>query len=283
DGTVQLAYTEPHEGYHGFLAPSGGSLSQTEALAMPLADATLMVGADGALRLLAYDGAFGISLWTHTATESQRGAALPPGGWFTFSNSAAMDDRGCAWEAGFEGADAILLRYQQDWSSHRLWRRPGGRCGIALALDAGGRPHVVGWAALDRGGFALQWSEDGSAPESIATSDRIAEQIVHLGVTRAPDGSGQPHPLFERARGGERGGQAGVELAYATRTGAAWTTTAIDGVPPAMTCGTPMPQATCAWDQRTLWPLAVVTSGTGDVRLIYRVERTAGTLRAMCS
>jgi hypothetical protein len=148
----------------------------------------------------------------------------------------------------------------------------------ALALAPSGQPHLVAWVPDQKAGLMLAWSVGTSSPEPIGPRHVNGMVPPRLGVTGV--GGGQPHVLFVDPGDGARP----VRLTYATRTSAGWAVEVVGEDRHDSSCAPQPPPASdaCTHVDVVHTPIAVLTSGNGDVRLLYSRHEVVQEFGAKC-
>jgi hypothetical protein len=258
-------------GFTGHFARREGAGFVEETLPVALARGALgYAGADPIV--LAYTGAV-----TMSAVYREAGAFVSrdPLAGVTGERWIDFDDGGCVHLVRNDGVGEPLvysLLSGDGWESRPLGAHISAMEG-ALALSAGGTPHVVYWEAPD-GAWRLRWRRGTDAIEDVGDSS-AAE--VDLAYATAFAVLGEiPHVSFKR----------GAELAYRVRDGIGWSAIeierdAIEGCDPR----TPPTIAgmTCAYARTTHEPIEIVTSASGKVRVIYAANVETASLVSFCS
>jgi hypothetical protein len=138
---------------------------------------------------------------------------------------------------------------------------------VALAPD--GRAHVVGWADQDSTHAALMWRAPPDPPEVVGAVQLRAgppspEPFGDLAL--AVTAGEQPHVLYVQSG----------QLIYATRAGGVWSRTVVaDEMHPPIGCSGLAPIADCDEVDLRYLPIAVLTTGGGEIRLLYSRYRQA--------
>ena len=208
------------------------------------------------------DGAYGHHLRTFDGTAWSELDRIPTTQ-AVFAGALVRDDAGCIHTAHWPGtargpgaSPTLHLTRSPDgrWSAHRAGSGSAPNLGAAMALDSSGVAH-------------LAWNErvDGEAMPAWASSATATVEWISMPA-------GTPIEVAVVAGGGDEivhvvTGGGGVH--HAVRRGAAWTiaTLAVDAEE--SDCGGAVEDATCRTHTLVHAPLAIVTSGSGEVRLLW--------------
>ena len=225
------------------------------------------------------EGAHVISTWTldgewtqHAGLEGSvlaRGLVRSPSG----SALAAYVDEGELSYGTFDGQNWVLLPQGGDFLHANI--------GVSRV----GQAHIVGWS--DAAGWQLVWDRPGMlGGQTIVDygSNSLAEDQVAIAILGGDQDAplGQPHLLHALA---EPEPDDGIRLAYSVRIGPdSWTTEAFADEEVTNGCNLPPPDADsqCNYDTVELHPLGVVTSESGEVRLLWSRIHRLWTLGGEC-
>lgn len=281
----EVAFSIAEGGYFGYFARRVGVDSwSTEATPFPLARVALAHEPAGDAPLaLAYDGAFGTSLWRREAGQwksiaplpgkniaSARGFARAPMGPL---HAAVVADDGAVRHAIHDGA----------WQSTAI----GGDApaSAAVALDPAGDPHLTFWSSKNLT-WELYYAAPPEPPELVFPLGSNVLELQQHGIAVVPgDGNpldAAPYVLAARQLAG------GLhELVLAHRISQQkWIVEVViaeDDKDAKLCDGEPEgPGDTCDYDYVRYRPLAVVASAGGDVRFFYLQHHHVGTLVAQC-
>lgn len=269
------------KGYYGARAASGAW--SVGALSPAVATGGLAVEPAGAMNALVYDGAAsGGQLWRLSGTW-QYSAAVSPSlvgqskGMCGWDGAFAIDRGGCLHTvfASLSSDLYYLRRKGTSWTSQTLSSTLGGKALLALAPS--GVPHVFWWASQGSAGWFLYRATMPGKTETVVSlgSNTLGgeNQAFSVTVTGSPSDAGTPHLLYVRRSPANK-----AQLAYGTRASTgAWSFAALetDG---ANSCTGPCTVgATCQYDYSIYRPMAAVSSGSGDVLLLYNQQRYFGT------
>jgi hypothetical protein len=207
--------------------------------------------------------------WQTTETVWAHG---PP-----YNHGTAADDSGC-----------FFLAALDENTNVRLGRRSGGTwtTGVAfpsgqealqphIALSPGGRLHMalnLGYPTMTTG---PSWVAPPLPPETLPSTTAINTlrgERLQIGVT--DDGTlGRAHILFTSFD----------TLRYATRPAAGGWSDILIAANQLQPCPNPTPNATCTSDNVYFIPATVLTSGSGDVRLLYLRDEVIAESMAQCT
>jgi hypothetical protein len=292
----QVAFSVAEGGYQGFHARLGtdGRWDVT-ATPFPIATVAAALTPAGAPVLLAYDGTFGVALWTLGAAGDWLSQAVPGEMLASASgmqrgrdgvvHAALRDSGGMVHHARLAGAPDAA------WQLAPLGERTDARTVLALSPGPGEVPHLAWWRSDSAAGdWLLRWSQGDTDIETVSRLGSAGLELesqrhaLAVGPANAENPGGQPHVLFARRRQDDPGV---TELVHATRTAAdTWTSALVDDseVPDAASCAyePTAPGETCDVRADALWPIAVVAGAAGDVRLIYVEQHLDYTLTATC-
>jgi hypothetical protein len=282
-----IAYSVAENGFHGFYArrDDQGAWSAEET-PFPIATVAIEAAQDGTPFVLAYNGAFGASLWNLTNGQWVGGTQIP-GQAITWAAGMGRDSAGVLHAAGKNSTDDVLYaRYENGWTLTQIGAKTSAR--VPLALSDSGAPHMAFWAS-NMSGWHLHWAAPPAAPEvatPLGSSLLDVQHQRHAIAVTAADGqnpAGRPHLLFDRPVPNASPRQ---ELAYATRQGAgAWNVFPLDqDKAQASYCNNSPggPGEACDFDFEETWPIAVVASRSGDVRFLYVKHQRQGTYVSTC-
>lgn len=272
-------------GYYSFygVRSSSGTWTMTQA-PMTMATGGLIRDAQGNIVALTYAGSAGGGLLhTYNGTTFNQTATVSP-------SLAGYTSAICGWSHGFvgdQGGCMHMLMSDLSGGMAYLKRSSGGNfsaqslsgntaaMGGSVALSPTGTAHLAYWASAGSSWNVYWQMPPGSATLVAALgSNMLSDKALPLAVTDL-SGAGTPHLLFKRISSSSPGT---LELVYARQTGStfSFTTLQADQSNPcastACTVG-----ATCHFDYTTYQPLAVVASGSGDVRLLFAAKRHYGT------
>lgn len=281
----EIAFSIAEGGYFGYFARRVGvDAWSTEPTPFALARVGLAhaPSADTPLAL-AYDGAFGTSLWHREAGEwtsiaplpgkniaSARGFARDPMGPL---HAAVVTDDGAARHAIHDGA----------WQSTAI----GGDApaSATVALDPTGDPHLTFWSSKN-----LTWELFYAAPPEPAElvfplGSNVLEIQQHAIAVVPGDGNPLDATPYVLAARQLPGGLHEIVLAHRVSQ-KKWEVEVViaeDDKDAKLCDGEPEgPGATCDYDYVRYRPLAAVASAGGDVRFFYLQHHHVGTLVAEC-
>jgi hypothetical protein len=274
-----IVYSIAEGGFRGMYARRGAAgVWSVAATGFDLATGGFVFVRDTAT-VLAYDGAYHTDVYTLGAPGWGRGERLPTDQIISGLN-VRTDQGGCLHTLGEPGsgmtaAGTTYLERDAAWTGTAVGS--GVEVGpSALALAPSGEPHVV-WTETSSGAIALRWSRGLTHSELVYTS-AVGGFVARLGVV-TQGGVEVPHVLFAAPLA-----DGTTELRHATRAADGTWSVAVLKTGRLRGCDTPATDgATCLVDGIQLVPVAVVTSGSGDVRLFWASVHEYGTLTGTCS
>lgn len=279
-----IAYgTEGDDGaFHGHVAVRADSqpaVWSDESTPFALKTVALATSADGAVHALVFDGAQTVShvarIGSNWSAPDLLAASGEGGG-----DRLQVDDAGCVRGAFTDSAahEELATLDGDAWTIGALDGAMSRGGSPTLALAASGQPHLVAWVPDPTGSLMLAWSGSSGASEAVGPHQVAGAIPPRLGVTG--EGAGQPHVLFVDPGDGARP----ARLEYATRTSDEWTVEVVEEDQHDSTCGTlPVSSTdTCTSVDVVHAPIAVLTSGSGDVRLLYSRHESVQEFGAQC-
>lgn len=284
DGRARLLLWDNLGGFHGYYATRGAGAWNIETLPFPVAAGTLAVDPHGQIRVLAYDGD-GPGAFTLFARNEHGWAELQrlPAAVIGAMRSLRSDAEGCLHAAAVVDDRAAYARWDGRWGFAVLSDEHSSI--PALALSSEGRPHLAHWDS------SLHWTAPPGLSETVPPEQpSVGSSLIALGVTQEATHE-QPHLLLNRSFSVDEGivRRFGTELAYATRHfDGTWSVQAIERGRLSMSideiCGEPpyLGGPPCVDHYESFEPVAVVTSGNGDVRLLFVRNEVEETYRTRC-
>lgn len=276
-----VLYSVAVGGYHGFYAERAGVDAWTsEATPMEIATGSLEhdVDADEAIAMVD-DGAFGATLWRRAG-----------GVWAKQSGLAGMNhtrapqlvrDAGGKLHLGHVDGDnnALYELFDGTWTKKQLDKQADIH--VRLALDPAAKPRLTYWSSKELT-WKLYFTAPPAAPETITPLGSNVLERPHTALALA---GLDATPWVLAARKQADGQHHDVVLFH--RTGPAmWAEEVVvaEDPPADKTCdGDPGgPGETCPYDYVRHYPLALFTTGAGEVRALYNALRYKGTLVAQC-
>ncbi len=234
----------------------------------------------GSMLALSYDGGGnGNQLWRHSGKGWNKVQDVTPAlvgfsrGYS--SSNMAVDSVGCLHLTmrNFSYSNKYIQRTPGGkWQAKKIYL-PGG--GFLLALNSSGLAHLVGGTqSFFPGGTSMfTWHVPGmDMVEQLHTTSEAYGGNGGAGMAVVGSGLGTPHVLWSRSLTGKR------RMVHARRQGGAWKSVVMATDKNGPGCGACKVGATCKYDYNKRHnPLAVVASGSGDVRLLYARTHHQGT------
>lgn len=276
-----ILYSIAEGGYRGMYATRGAAGAwSTVATGFELATGGLVFDGDTPTAL-AYDGAYHTDVYTLGASGWGRHERLPTDQVVSAVN-VLRDEGGCLHVlgdpgTGMTGGTTTYLLRDATWHATAVGGGSQPRPS-ALALAPSGQPHVV-WTESGGTTSELRWARGPAGSELVWAGGAGAGygNVPRIGVS-ASSAIETPHVLFlvPKADGSS-------DLYYATRASAgSWSVVLLELGRPAGCTGTPVAGATCSADGLSFVPVAVIASGSGDVRLFWGRNHETGTLTGRC-
>ena len=185
----------------------------------------------------------------------------------------AVDSAGCAHLGIYDlsQSEAYLRRNSKGvWLSQQLLKASAGTH-MSLALAPSGLPHVAHWISSGSAGWQVHWYVPGTGLHQVAHQlGPWSLNIQPIGLKVVGTGVGTPHMLVARYVNKVN------ELTHTWRAAGVWKSAVVetDG---GHSCGACSQGAQCTYDYSTYAPMAVVGTGSGDMRLLYSRTRYHGT------
>lgn len=275
---VHVLFSVAEGGYHGYYATNAGGWT-IESTPMDVAVGGLVV--DPVTQVpsaVVDDGAFGVTTWVRD------------GGWSQVASFAGMHHFNHGLVRGLDGvlhaayrtdADALkLASYAGMWSIADV-----GMQGVhpVAAVSMAGVGQLSAWVS-NPAGWQLYWHGAGMSELVADYGSNALEISAHAFAVvggEEPEGLGTPHVLYAALLPGPTFGH---HLGYATRDLEGWSTIAFAPDETTELCDIdPMLDGQlCNFDFVRHHPLALVTSESGHVRLLWTRVHHQGTLTAQC-
>jgi hypothetical protein len=278
---------------------ASGGWATPELLPTPVDDASLVVGADGFPVALVQSGSLpGTSLWKRAASGWGQLDGADIAGYEAFDpGSLVATQDGCfhaalwAKEPGSTFAEEPgygLWNGHWNLTSFGYSQEGGITPGVALAPD--GTVQVALWKYDDTFTGRVDWVAPGRSLEPVDGVVGIGQETTRAFITVAGTPSGQePVPyVFYRALSGSGANfplPSSLVLAWRSSSGI-WNhqTIATSSGTNVNSCGTAtMSSAPCNIENTETVPVAIVSSGNGDVRTFFTSTHTKGSWVAKCS
>ncbi|MEZ4453237.1 MAG: hypothetical protein R3B09_27490 [Nannocystaceae bacterium] len=281
----RILYSVAENGYHGFYAVREGvDLWTVEPTPFEIARVGLAHdhAADHTLAL-AYNGAFGTSLWVRDVDQWNQIDAVA-GQHIASAHAFARGGDGLL-HASLYRSDNVMRYAAHDpgWSLADV----AGQAtpSTALALDPDDAPHLTLWRTQGPN-WELTYAAPPGAPEPLFSLGSNVLGLSAHGIAVIPGDKNPldvvPYVLHARNAGG---GLHGVALSHRVGPGA-WTLEDViveDDQDASLCAGQPQaPGETCDYDYLRHRPLAIVASAGGDVRFLFSTYHYKGTFAAQC-
>ena len=280
----RILYSVAEGGYHGFFARREGPDTWTTA-ETPFAIARVGLAHDYAgdrTLALAYNGAFGTSLWSWqgdvwTPDDAVMGQHIASAHAFARGGDGVL-------HAALYGSDNLIRVARHDGSWMLADVAGQATASTALALDPDGAPHLTLWRSQ-----GPNWELTYAAPPmAVEPAFSLGSNVLNLslhGVAVIP-GDGDPLTMVPYIVHARRAGQLhGIVLTRRVGVGK-WSSDDViveDDQNASLCQGEPQtPGETCDYDYVRYRPLTIVASAGGDVRFFYGMTHHLGTLTAEC-
>jgi hypothetical protein len=287
-GQPMLGTTIGIDGFSGTVVRRSVAGAWTEE-ALPVQAADIQLAVNPAGQLVAYvdDGAMHQSLLRRSSGTWSTLATLPGKGWS--GTGLGIDSAGCTYvfrtdSTPYEVASYYQLSSTGAWSSYAMGS--GSMTAGALALAPSGAPHIVA-PGTSGSGIALYWA---AAPLPREQVDIVHPQPIfeerHFSVvatgSTTPGQLGTPHVAYRRRNGD---GSHDVVLATRAEGSGVWTRAVVAAESPDAKCyaAPTMTGQTCDFDDVDFFPMAMLASATGEVRMLLGKVRLRGSLLAECT
>ena len=186
----------------------------------------------------------------------------------------ALDSAGCAHMGMYDlsQSEAYMRRTSTGtWLTQQL-QKGGAGTHLSIALAPSGVPHVAQWMSAGSAGWQVRWYVPGAGLQQVAHQlGPSSLSLKPMGLTVVGSGVGTPHMFVARATPTKL-----HQLVHTWRTGGVWKVAVVES-DTTQGCPSCSQGATCTYDYSQYAPMAVVGSGSGDIRLLYSRTRFHGT------